>query len=912
MVYIVPHVSKTKFDQCLNKINAAVTGQGVIMGDLNSRHTRWDKTCNPQGKWLVQWAQKNKWIISAPTEPTFAAHIGTSTVDLFLSKGVELKGTSVLHGPWDGCSDHFAVSAEIALSPTYRVSTSFIPHSQRANPRYVASATHLYHERLPQILELVNNSSTQEDLERVYEHFKATTLEPWAPARRQRPKRFKYFWNHHLEYLKRQRSKKYKAATKQGSETAWAEYRLLDRRIRSLVKNQKRKILQQQTRMLANADPRDSLKSIKSILRKSSPISDREICVDSGSLNPVDFTRFLATPMDKRHSPSLHPISVTPDFIAYVTRAIQKSKRNKASGVDELFSEAFTVAPQAFAKILCSFWAKCSELNGLLADWQTALMVPIHKKEDKSNPANYRPIALLSHARQMISSAIGSMIRTDYTFHPTQLGFRDHTGTETAIVRHAYNHHDGYRYTAVLDLKSAYDSVPRDILMRRVRRRLHPSTADMIALELQPMTIVTKGDASCSTAQISVGVPQGGKSSPPLYNVYMDSFAEHIDSADLDVKVSMFADDVKLQAKCPQDLQRALDVSTEWARAHKMTWNVKKCHILQPASGASPGDYQLSGQKMLISASTEYLGVNLHRGILSTQRNIQRVKAACQRIGMLKAAGISRKLVPSSTLVNICRTFVYPVADYAIHLMPVKQDGSCDLGRELELLDYKVAEYALGCIGKEPPVQRKRASRIAGRLPRHLKMAKLPDWLQRIRMRLRSLGRRLHSRARLKGSDELAKADALQFRCFRSENKSPSDLGRKDLYIAWQRLCRGRRRGTPIPEQGHVPILQEQDPRVRDAGIRWYTGAFPGISDDLQMALGPQKYRSAVMRLGAGLREKNWTKQVRLRTLESIELILHIRQGNEHSEGASSARGRKRHGEPVKRITRKKRRSSDC
>ena len=831
-------------------------------------------------------------------------------MDLFLTKGIELEGTSVFHGTWDGCSDHFAVSASIALSPSYRVSTSFIPHRQRANPAYVERATQLFPARLPDIQELVNNSSTMAELENAYEQFKSVTLEPWAPARRQRPKRFKYFWNHHLEYLKRQRSKKYKAATKHGTPTAWAEYKLLDRRIRSLVKDRKRKILQRQTQVLADANPRDSLKSIKAILRNCKHTCEQENSSGSGELNPSEFTRFLATPPDKRHSPNINRITVTPELITNVTKAIQTSKSNKVAGVDGLFSEAFTVAPQLFSKVLCSFWAKCSELNGLITDWQTAQMVPIYKKEDKSDPANYRPIALLSHGRQMISSAIGSMIRKDYTFHSTQLGFREHAGTETAIVRHAYNHHAGYKFTAVLDLKSAYDSVPRGNLLHRVRQRLQQSTADMIALELQPMTIVTKGDISCTTAQISVGVPQGGKSSPPLYNVYMDTFAEKIDSAELDVHVSMFADDVKLQAQDPDSLQKALDVSSEWATEHKMSWNVKKCHILQPESAEQPGEYLLSGQKMRVSTSAEYLGVTLTRGALATDRNIQRVKSACQRIGMLKAAGINRKLVSSSMLVNVCRTFVYSVADYAIHLMPVRKDGSCDLSGELELLDYKVAEYALGCIEKEPPLNKSKAGRIAGRLPRHLKMAKIPDWLQRIRMRLRSLGRRLRSRARIHGSDDLAKADELKFRCFRFENSSPSDMDRKELYNAWQRLCRGRRRGIPIPDKGHLPILKEQDSKVRDAGIRWYTGTFPGMPDDLRMALGQEVYRSTMLRMGVGLRETAWTHHVRKRTLESIRVILQVRNTDENCGSAPSAQGRKRQSEAVMSTTRKKRKGN--
>ena len=67
----------------------------------------------------------------------------------------------------------------------------------------------------------------------------------------------------------------------------------------------------------------------------------------------------------------------------------------------------------------------------------------------------------------MISRAIGASIRKEYKFRAAQLGFQEHTGTETAIHRHSANLIAKPRYTAVLDLKDAYGSVPRDLLMQR-------------------------------------------------------------------------------------------------------------------------------------------------------------------------------------------------------------------------------------------------------------------------------------------------------------------------------------------------------------------------------------------------------------------------------------------------------------
>ena len=396
----------------------------------------------------------------------------------------------------------------------------------------------------------------------------------------------------------------------------------------------------------------------------------------------------------------------------------------------------------------------------------------------------------------------------------TQLGFRENAGTETAILRHAAGTENGFRYTAVLDLKSAYPSVPRDKLMEKVNAKLSPRTAAMIALELQQETILTKGDATGTTATITLGVPQGGSSSPPLYNIQMDSFCEKMENElrtsnpDEEVDVSVFADDVKIRSRTAPGLQRGLNVCSKWNKADNMEWCTWKCHVLEPESDESleiQREYFLSGAKLNVSESAGYLGVTLRGTQIAQDRNLERVKIAFQRLGMLRSAGIHRRFMSSARLVQICRTHVYPAADYCIHLMPIDTSGKCQLSSQLELLDYRVVEYALGCLPKEPTQRPNR--RIGGRLPRHLKQAKLPDWLQRIRTRLHKLHRRLHVRARRDRHDSLARGDPAAFRIFRVANQSPRDMTRKDVLEAWTALCRRLRRKIPVPESGLLPIL---------------------------------------------------------------------------------------------------------
>lgn len=687
------------------------------------------------------------------------------------------------------------------------------------------------------------------------------------------------------------RSKQYRQAARDQSQESWEKYRALDREIRSLIRKNKRRSRERLTQALESEDPRDGPKVIKSILHKRFASNCTET---SGELDLSAFTKHVETPPGKGHTPPIVPFELSSDLQRKVQNAILKAKNNRATGTDELFSEAFKLAPKSFARIFALFWVQSSKIRYLLQAWRTALLVPIYKRGPKSEPSSYRPIALLSHGRQMISKAIGSMIRQEYTFHPTQLGFRENAGTETAIVRHVASTSHGFKYTAVLDLKAAYPSVPRDKLMEKVNAKLSPRTAAMIALELQPETIVTKGDPTGTTGTITLGVPQGGSSSPPLYNVQMDSFCEKMahelrtSNPDEQVDVSVFADDVKLRSRTATGLQKGLDVCSKWTENENMAWSPSKCHVLEPVSDPSTAiqsAYWLSGAKINVSDSTVYLGVTLRGTQIATDRNLERVKLAFQRLGMLRSAGLHRKFVSSARLVQICRTYVYPAADYAIHLMPIDANGKCLLSAQLDLLDYRAVEYALGCIPKTP-MQRPN-KRIGGRLPRHLKIAKLADWIQRVRTRLQQLDRRLKLRAQRERSDPWAREDPEALSKLRSAHRSPRTMTRKDVLEAWKTLCRRCRRKIPVPKSGLLPILHEKDPRVRDAGIKWYCGSFPGNPALLKALLPAGEYQRRLHQLQNGLQAERWDPGMRARTVESLISLL------ETMEGSASA-GRKR------------------
>ena len=120
--------------------------------------------------------------------------------------------------------------------------------------------------------------------------------------------------------------------------------------------------------------------------------------------------------------------------------------------------------------------------------------------------------------------------------------------------------------------------------------------------------------------------------------------------------------------------------------------------------------------------------------------------------------------------------------------------------------------------------------------------------------------------------DAKAKADPLHLVCLRDKIGSPKEMKREDVNTEWKKLCRSRK--IPIPEKGSVPVLKEADRKVRDAGIRWYTGAFPGDPDIATLVIGEESYKKHKSRIEHGMRMEAWSDGERKRTTQSIKALV--------------------------------------
>ena len=91
----------------------------------------------------------------------------------------------------------------------------------------------------------------------------------------------------------------------------------------------------------------------------------------------------------------------------------------KASGADPLSAKMLKATATSIASVITSLFNL--SLTQLPAEWKLACIMPIPKSQDKSDPANYRPISLLSIQSKLLEKHVQSYILE--TCSPNQWGF---------------------------------------------------------------------------------------------------------------------------------------------------------------------------------------------------------------------------------------------------------------------------------------------------------------------------------------------------------------------------------------------------------------------------------------------------------------------------------------------------------
>ena len=255
----------------------------------------------------------------------------------------------------------------------------------------------------------------------------------------------------------------------------------------------------------------------------------------------------------------------------------------KATGLDRILARLLKDSAAVTTQTI-TFLVNLSLTTGIVPDeWKQARVVPLHKSGGQEVMDNYRPISILPVISKRAEKAVNVQLQQYLHHHGLlnafQSGFRRHHSTLTAVTYFCHSIRrstDAGKLTWALfiDLKKAFDTVPHDDLICKLRRfgLEEYSLAWMASYLTNRSQAVCVGDELSSPMPVLSGVPQGSILGPVLFTLYINDLPSCIQFSN----IMMYADDTVfyLSSSSTSEIELKLNLdlanSSQWLHYNKL------------------------------------------------------------------------------------------------------------------------------------------------------------------------------------------------------------------------------------------------------------------------------------------------------------------------------------------------------
>ena len=271
-------------------------------------------------------------------------------------------------------------------------------------------------------------------------------------------------------------------------------------------------------------------------------------------------------------------------------KAIKQLRNGASAGPDLVLNEFFKNGSENLIQYLSILFNKLFHMGYFPKQWSEGFIVPIFKKGDVNEVSNYRGITLLSTLGKLFTRILNNRLNKwaeDYRIYTeAQAGFRKHMSTVdniyvlNGLISHCINDNE-YLYCCFVDFTKAFDYVGRDILWYKlIKIGVRGLMLDIIKSIYENVKSKVKINNTLSEAfSCNIGVRQGECLSPFLFAMYVNDLEQELDNNGVNgidigmvkLLLLLYADDIVLFGKTPDELQKSLDILESYCERWKLT-----------------------------------------------------------------------------------------------------------------------------------------------------------------------------------------------------------------------------------------------------------------------------------------------------------------------------------------------------
>ena len=292
-----------------------------------------------------------------------------------------------------------------------------------------------------------------------------------------------------------------------------------------------------------------------------------------------------------------------------------------------------------FCNYICDSINSCIINSVFPEELKWADILPVFKKGDRTDCANYRPISILPTFSKVFERIIFNQINRFFQdkFSNFLCGFRKGFSTQTALIRllqkwqKSLDHKDIIG-TVLIDLSKAYDCIRHDLLLAKLEAYgFSYKSILLLKSYLKGRRQRVKLFSSFSTwLEVNFGIPQGSILGPLLFNIFINDiflFLQETEICNFADDNTIFACDVSVESVISR-LNKDLYIINHWFKNNSLV--------------ANPSKFQLM-----------FLGVkNVHNISINIFGNEIKSQTEVELLGVT----IDNKLSFSSHIKNICKS----------------------------------------------------------------------------------------------------------------------------------------------------------------------------------------------------------------------------------------------------------------